>query len=112
MSHIHIHRDHHLGFSKARKVALAWAEDAEARLGMECTHYEGRDEDTIEFVRSGVKGELSVTASSFTLQAKLGLLLGALRGTIEKEIEQELDRLLAVSEKPAKATKTAAKKKG
>ena len=106
MSTIHIHRDHHLGMARAREVAWQWAEDAEARLGMECTVYEGDDSDTIEFTRSGVKGELVVTADTFELKAKLGLLLGALRGTIEGEIEKELDKLLA-----AKAAKSPKKRK-
>ncbi|MBB5204647.1 putative polyhydroxyalkanoate system protein [Inhella inkyongensis] len=104
MSSIRIHRDHHLGLKKAREVAWKWAEDAEAKLGMECTVYEGEDSDTIEFTRSGVKGELVVDAETFELKAKLGLLLGALRGTIEAEIERELDELLA-AQKGAKAPK-------
>ncbi len=110
MSTLHIHREHHLGLAKARKIAWQWAEDAEARLGMECTVYEGEESDTIEFQRSGVKGELIVSADTFELQAKLGLLLGALRGTIEKEIEQELDKLLAGASKAA-AKKAAPKKR-
>lgn len=101
MSHIHIHRDHHLGLAKARKIAWAWAEQVEAEFGMECTVEEGEDSDTVEFTRSGVKGQLVVTASTFELDAKLGLLLGALRGTIESHIEKELDKLLAGSKKPA-----------
>lgn len=105
MSTIHIHRDHHLGMARAREVAWQWAEDAEARLGMECTVYEGDDSDTIEFTRSGVKGELVVTGQTFELRAKLGLLLGALRGTIESEIEKELDRLLAAKAKAPKKRK-------
>ncbi|MBH9579043.1 polyhydroxyalkanoic acid system family protein [Inhella proteolytica] len=105
MSTIHIHRDHHLGMERAREVAWQWAEDAEARLGMECTVYEGDDSDTIEFTRSGVKGELVVTADTFELKAKLGLLLGALRGTIEGEIEKELDKLLAAKAKAPKKKK-------
>ncbi|MBH9551367.1 polyhydroxyalkanoic acid system family protein [Inhella gelatinilytica] len=105
MSTLHIHREHHLGLAKARKIAWKWAEDAEAKLGMECTVYEGDDSDTVEFHRSGVKGELVVTATAFELKAKLGILLGALRGTIEKEIESELDMLLAQSSKPAKKPK-------
>ncbi|MFN9728633.1 polyhydroxyalkanoic acid system family protein, partial [Acidovorax sp.] len=31
---IHIHREHHLGFKEARKVAFAWAEQAEAKFDM------------------------------------------------------------------------------
>lgn len=95
MATIHIHREHSLGLSKARKIAQRWAEQVEERFGMACTVYEGEGSDTIEFTRSGVKGELIVSADAFELQAKLGLLLGALRGTIEREVEGELDRLLA-----------------
>lgn len=95
MSTIHIHREHKLGMAKARKIAWAWAEQVEEHFGMECTVYEGDDSDTIEFTRSGVKGELIVSKDAFELQAKLGLLLGALRGRIEREIEGELDKLLA-----------------
>jgi len=101
MSHIRIHRDHHLGLAKARKIAWAWAEQVEAEFGMECTVMEGDDSDTVEFTRSGVKGQLVVTATTFELDAKLGLLLGALRGTIESHGEKELDKLLAASKKPA-----------
>lgn len=95
MSTIHIHREHKLGMAKARKIAWAWAEQVEEHFGMACTVYEGEDSDTIEFTRSGVKGELIVSKDAFELQAKLGLLLGALRGRIEKEIDGELDKLLA-----------------
>lgn len=95
MSTIHIHREHKLGMAKARKIAWAWAEQVEEHFGMACTVYEGEDSDTIEFTRSGVKGELIVSKDAFELQAKLGLLLGALRGRIEREIEGELDKLLA-----------------
>jgi putative polyhydroxyalkanoate system protein len=95
MANIHVHKEHKLGLAKARKIAWNWAEQVEERFGMECTVFEGEDSDTIEFTRSGVKGELIVSADAFELQAKLGLLLGALRGTIEKEIQGELERLLA-----------------
>ena len=107
MADIHIHRPHGLGLAKARKVALQWAEDAEKKFEMECTIVEGETSDTVEFTRSGVKGELLVEAHQFTLDAKLGFLLGAFSKTIEAEIEKNLDALLAKG-KPA-AKKTAAK---
>jgi putative polyhydroxyalkanoate system protein len=107
MADIHIHREHELGLAKARKVALQWAEDAEKKFEMECTIVEGQTSDTVEFTRSGVKGELLVEAHQFTLDAKLGFLLGAFSKTIEAEIEKNLDALLAKG-KPA-AKKTAAK---
>ena len=109
MPDIHIHRTHALGLTKARKVALRWAEDVEKTFDMECTILEGETSDTVEFTRMGVKGELIVAADHFELDAKLGFLLGAFSKTIEAEIEKNLDALLAKSAAPAK--KAPAKKK-
>ena len=124
MADILIHREHCLGLSEARKVAWAWAEQVEAEFGMACTVLEGETSDTVEFTRSGVKGELIVAADHFDLQAKLGFLLGAFAKTIEGQIQKNLDTLLgaaaAAQAKPAaklakpaaKATKPAAKANG
>lgn len=105
MAEIRIHRDHDLGLKKAREIAWKWAEQVEEKFDMECTVHEGDDGDTVEFTRSGVKGELSVAADHFDLVAQLGFLLGAFKKTIEGEIEKELDALLAAGAKkkaPAK----------
>jgi len=110
MPDIHIHRTHALGLTKARKVALQWAEDVEKSFDMECTILEGETSDTVEFTRTGVKGELIVAADHFELDAKLGFLLGAFSKTIEAEIERNLDALLAKGA-AAPAKKTPAKKK-
>jgi len=110
MPDIHIHRTHALGLTKARKVALQWAEDVEKNFGMECTILEGETSDTVEFTRTGVKGELIVAADHFELDAKLGFLLGAFSKTIEAEIERNLDALLAKGAAAA-SKKAAAKKK-
>ena len=107
MADIHIHRSHALGLAKARKIALQWAEEVEKNFSMACTIREGEHSDTVEFSRSGVKGELLVEADQFTLDAKLGFLLGAFSKSIEAEIEKNLDALL-VKGKPA-AKKAAAK---
>ena len=101
MADIHIQREHTLGLAEARKIAFKWAEQVEEKFDMECTVHEGDDGDTVEFTRSGVKGELTVAADHFELVAQLGFLLGAFKKTIESEIEKELDSLLA--EKKAKA---------
>ena len=112
MPDIHIQRDHTLGLAKARKVALKWAEDVEKKFDMECTILEGKDSDTVEFTRAGVKGELLVEATQFKLEARLGFLLGAFSKTIESEIERNLDALLSKSAAaPAKKAPAAAKKK-
>lgn len=107
MAEIRIHRDHELGLKKAREIAWKWAEQVEEKFDMECTVHEGDDGDTVEFTRSGVKGELTVAADHFDLVAQLGFLLGAFKKTIEGEIEKELDALLAAGAKK----KAAAKKK-
>ena len=114
MADIHIHRTHALGLARARKIAWKWAEDAEAKFGMECTVIEADDSDVVEFTRSGVEGSLVVTGDAFELNARLGLLVGAFRHRIEREIEENLDALLSKSAKasvPAKAAKSAAKRK-
>lgn len=105
MSHIHIHRDHHLGLAGARKIAFKWAEQVEEEFGMECTYEEGHGEDEVSFMRSGVSGTLKVSRQSFELDAKLGFLLGAFRARIESEIVRNLDELLA--KKPAGGKKKA-----
>ena len=112
MADIKIHRDHTLGLTKARKVALQWAKDVEKNFDMECTILEGETSDTVEFSRSGVKGELIVAADHFEVEAKLGFLLGAFSKTIEAEIVKNLDALLAKGGTSGKAsTKTAPAKR-
>ena len=94
MAEISIHREHHLGLAKARKIAWQWAEEVEANLQMECTVIEGEGGDTVEFVRTGVSGRLIVAADHFDLHARLGLLIGAFAKTIEAEIVKNLDAKL------------------
>jgi putative polyhydroxyalkanoate system protein len=105
MAEIRIHREHALGLKKAREIAWQWAEQVEEKFDMDCTVIEGEDEDTVEFTRSGVKGELTVAADHFELVAQLGFLLGAFKATIEGEIQKELDTLLAAGQKKAPAKK-------
>lgn len=102
MPDIAIHRTHHLGLKKARRIAWQWAEQVEAEFDMQCTVEEGKDEDLVRFERTGVTGSLRVTAEAFDLEARLGFLLGAFQKTIEAEIERNLDKLLgSAGAKPA-----------
>jgi putative polyhydroxyalkanoate system protein len=94
MPDIHIERNHTLGLAKARKVAFAWAEQAENEFDMSCTYAEGKTEDEVTFKRSGVNGTLVVTKDQFVLDAKLGFLVGAFKDKIQGEIEKNLDQLL------------------
>lgn len=97
MADIHIHRPHRLGLARARQVAWDWAEQVEQKFSMDCTVLTGETSDTVQFTRSGVKGELIVAADHFDLHAKLGFLLGAFAKTIEAEIEKNLDALLGAA---------------
>jgi putative polyhydroxyalkanoate system protein len=104
---IHIHRQHHLGLSEARKVAFGWAEKAEQKFDMECTYEEGDTEDRLQFKRTGVHGSLQVTGQHFEMTAHLGFLLGAFKAQIEAEISRQLDELIERGTPPAKAPATA-----
>ena len=75
MADLYIVRDHTLGLAKARKIAFKWAEQAENDFDMQCIYSEGKLEDEVDFVRSGVKGRLLVTKDRFELQAHLGFLI-------------------------------------
>jgi putative polyhydroxyalkanoate system protein len=105
---IHILREHQLGLPEARKIAFRWAEQAEEGLDMECTYEEGAKQDLVRFTRTGADGSLTVTATRFELQAKLGFLLGAFKGKIEAEITKNLDQMLTAAT-PAKAGDAAKK---
>jgi putative polyhydroxyalkanoate system protein len=98
MSRIHITREHALGLAQARRLAARWGEAAEEHLGMHCHYEEAQHGDRLLFERPGVRGQLTVSASQFVIDAKLGLLLGAFRHRIEADIVRKLDQLLAHDE--------------
>ncbi len=109
MPDIQIHREHTLGLPEARKLAFRWAELAEQKFDMACSYEEGKTSDLVSFTRSGVNGELKVTAERFELDARLGFLLGVFKDRIEAEIVKNLDQLLA-QEEPLKALDVAVAK--
>lgn len=53
------------------------------------------NEDTLEFTRSGVNGEIRVNDDEIHVLVNLGFLLSALRGPIESEIQRYLEREFA-----------------
>lgn len=108
MSEIRIHRKHKLGLPRARKVAAAWAEQAEKQFAVQCSFADGEQGDVVEFRRSGVNGSLKVGADHFDLQAKLGFLMGMFGRKIETEIEKTLDDLLEKTPAKARPAKKAA----
>ncbi|PVE07678.1 polyhydroxyalkanoic acid system family protein [Limnohabitans sp. Rim28] len=94
MPDLRIEREHTLGLDGARLVADRWREQAEQDWGMTCSLEPGEAVDRMRFERSGVSGELSVSASRFDMQIKLGFLLGAYSSKIEEKIQANLDALL------------------
>ncbi len=93
MPDIHIERSHDLGLAKASELAITWSERLAEKLGVECTTVRGDDDLRIDFMRSGVRGSLTVSADAFVFDAQLGMLLGAFRSKIEAEVEASLDQL-------------------
>ena len=94
MPDLNIERTHSLGLPKAREIAQRWLEQAEAEWGMDCECEPGETQDVMRMSRSGISGSLTVSASRFDLQLKLGFLLGAYADKIEQKIRQNLDELL------------------
>ena len=94
MPELKIERQHALGLAGARAVAERWREQAEQEWGMACESEPGETQDLLRFARSGVSGELAVSATRFDLQLKLGFLLGAYSARIEEKIKANLDELL------------------
>jgi putative polyhydroxyalkanoate system protein len=94
MPELKIEREHALGLAGARAVAERWREQAEQEWGMACESEPGQAQDLLRFARSGVSGELAVSATRFDLQLKLGFLLGAYSARIEEKIKANLDELL------------------
>ena len=102
MADIRIVREHALGLAPARRLAQRWVEVARQKLQMECHLVTGEEGDVVRFRRTGVHGELRVSATRFELATHLGFLLGMFRHRIEAEIVKNLDQVLA-SEDPLQA---------
>jgi putative polyhydroxyalkanoate system protein len=97
MADIQIERQHDLGLSEARKIALTWAAKAEARYALTCRYEQGQHGDQLSFSRPGVKGRLTVTPENFEFQARLGLLFSAFKEKIEDKLRTSLDKAIVPS---------------
>ncbi len=94
MSEVQYSKSHNLGLEKARALAREWTDKAGQKMGLTFQHHEGPEQDTITFERSGVKGEMLVTASSIDLNVKLGMMMAAFKPVIEAEIAKNMDKLM------------------
>jgi putative polyhydroxyalkanoate system protein len=94
MSDIHYHKEHDLGLEKARQLAKDWIDDTARKMGLDCKHTEGAEQDTITFERMGVTGLMTVTGTSFDLNVKLGMMMAAFKPIVEAEIAKNLSRII------------------
>jgi putative polyhydroxyalkanoate system protein len=95
MSDIRIRRTHAKPLAEARKDAEQMAKQLKKDFDLEYAW----DGHVLRFERTGVDGELHVTAREIRLDARLGFLLAFLKPRIETEVETILDRLLAAPDK-------------
>lgn len=107
MSDIKYVREHALPLKEAKKIAQKTADDLAEEYDLE-SEWEG---DTLHFHRSGVEGQMAVTADKIALDVKLGFLLRPFKAKFEQHIERHLDELLAAAPKAAgkSASKAASK---
>ena len=107
MADIKIIRQHQLPLAKAKEVVQKAADDLGAEYDLQ-SEWQG---NTLRFQRSGVDGEMRVSASEIDLQVTLGFLLKPFKAKFTQAIEQNFDRLLAKSgTSAAKAAKKPASK--
>lgn len=88
MPSIDIHRHHNKSMKEAKAAVERVAEKINAKFNVEC----GWNGNTLEFVRPGVKGEITLAKGEVRIVAQLGFLLMALKGPIEAEIHKYLER--------------------
>jgi putative polyhydroxyalkanoate system protein len=107
MSDIKYVRPHRLPLKQAKAIAQRTADD----LADEYDLVSEWDGDTLLFHRSGVEGQMQVTADKIALSVKLGFLLRPFKAKFEQHIERHLDELLVDASAPAakKVVKSAGK---
>jgi putative polyhydroxyalkanoate system protein len=93
---------HELPIAKAKEVVKQAADDLGAEYDLQ-SEWHG---NTLRFQRSGVNGEMRVSASEIDLEVTLGFLLKPFKAKFVQAIEHNFERLLA---KPAKSSSKAAK---
>jgi len=95
MSDIRIRRAHAKPIAEARKDAEKVAKQLQKDFDLAYAW----DGQVLRFERTGVDGELHVTAREIRLDARLGFLLAFLKPRIEAEAGTILDRVLGAPDK-------------
>ncbi|MGZ8255786.1 MAG: polyhydroxyalkanoic acid system family protein [Burkholderiaceae bacterium] len=108
MADIKMIKYHALPLAKAKQLVQKAADD----LGDEYDLTSEWHGDTLRFHRSGVEGQMKVTAAEIHLDVTLGFLLRPFKAKFVEHIERNFDRLLAHAVKSAgkPAAKAPAKK--
>ncbi len=93
MSDIKMIKYHDLSLAKAKQLVQKAADNLAAEYDLQ-SEWHG---DTLRFHRSGVDGQMKVTASEIQLEVTLGFLLRAFKSKFVEHIERNFDRLQASS---------------
>src|SRR5690606_33623653 len=88
MPSIDIRHPHSKTQKQARTAVTRVADKVQERFAVGCAW----NQNTLEFTRSGVNGEIHVLVGEIHVPVNLGFLLSALRGPIESEIRSYLER--------------------
>ncbi|WP_338848895.1 polyhydroxyalkanoic acid system family protein [Massilia sp. W12] len=81
--------DHTLSHDEALKAAQKVADDLAREYELSCEW----DGDVLNFSRSGVKGNLTVTPDQACIEIKLGFLLSAFSGKIEEQVSKNMRKV-------------------
>ncbi|HAI59865.1 MAG TPA: polyhydroxyalkanoic acid synthase [Xanthomonadaceae bacterium] len=88
MTDIDIRRAHVLPLKDAKARVETIAERIAERFDVDY----GWRGNVLRFTRSGVNGEIAVSAHDLRVSVRLGFLLFALKGAIEREIHQTIEQ--------------------
>ena len=107
MADIDYTRQHDLPLAKAKKIAQETADD----LGKQYELVSEWASDTLHFHRSGVTGQMDVSAVQIVLKVELSFPLSMLKDTFERNIKKYIDERLAEAKPAARTTAKPAVKK-
>ena len=115
MPDIQLARKHTLSVAHAKKIAQKAADDLAEEYDLK-SRWDG---DTLNFERSGVSGQMRVTASQIAIDVTLGFLLKPFKAKFESHMSHRLDELLVAAspdtgkpKAPAKVAKKSTGKRG
>ena len=98
MPQIHIDHPHGLSLADAQAMAAAWAQSAQADLGMQVQPAsdpaQPQNDVLWHFRRTGAHGTLRVSPERFVLDVTLGFLLGTFKDRIEAGLLHNLEQRL------------------